>query len=581
MENTSQSGSTGSEGGNAATTGGSSAVEADAQDGAEGGGASGRHSGRPSGAWGGVGPSSGAQRQALVAASVALVAALAGGALRLLLGSVPMDRLAKLEFLSNGSVVDAVDPCRGVDLSPGGHATQCEVPMVTSKPRWAQGSARTRVNQSQAWTSYSQLWHNAGSWYALVEGGPDKAIKADWKMSRNTRIQAMHVSSANAFATNTDVAFVPGTTLLLDYSYWRHPGAIGHWGGDVLYPLYSTLRELGRPTIDRVIILHIKHRHLIPWVRHTMAVALDLELDNLPPITLMRTAEPVGIGPGPGTPLFGLDDEKWYVFEHGLHVHDTFSGGKRGFKRAADHNAWRDEMYRRAGVGPGWSEGNQITFHLSPPRPLSNGRRVVNEGALLELLAKYGPVQTVQFRSDTSFEEQVQTMANSSIFVAVHTSVLTNAVLLRPGAAVFEITPCMLQWGQLEEFMKTLTSAAGDIHHFAWRCMDNKYTHHHDPADTRKFAHWTKEECMGSECVEAAIRVDVELNLEEFERLLDARVPQILAGQSAQSLDVKWEDMPDLYTAKQFEENAEPSEADEEPEIVGARAAPSTPPKTK
>ena len=41
-------------------------------------------------------------------------------------------------------------------------------------------------------------------------------------MSRNTRIQAMHVTSANAWAANTDVAYVPGTTLFLDYSYWRH-----------------------------------------------------------------------------------------------------------------------------------------------------------------------------------------------------------------------------------------------------------------------------------------------------------------------------------------------------------------------
>lgn len=399
-------------------------------------------------------------------------------------------------------------------------------------------------------------------------------------MSRNTRIQAMHVTSANAWAANTDVAYVPGTTLFLDYSYWRHPGAIGHWGGDVLYPLFSVLRQFGLPTIDRIVILHIKHRHLIPWVRYTMAVALGVEMDALPPVTLMRTDKPDGIGPGPHTPLFGLDDNRWYVFERGLHVHDTFSGGKRGFARAADHIAWREEMYRRAGVEPGWAQGNQITFHLSPPRPLSHGRRVVNEEALLDVLREYGPVQTVQFRSSTPFEEQVQTMANSSIFVAIHTSVLTNAVLLRPGAAVFEITPCNLQWGQLEQFMKTLTTAGGDIHHFAWRCENISHTHHHEAAQRRKFSHWLQRECMGEECVEAAVKVDVEVDLDEFRRLLDARLPQILAGESAQSLDVKWEDMPTLYKPAapvESEEEASDAAAEQGAEMAAPRSTPAPP----
>jgi hypothetical protein len=90
--------------------------------------------------------------------------------------------------------------------------------MLTATPEWEEGTARTKVNCTKAWCTYSQLWHNTGGWYALVEGGPDKAIQADWKMSRNTRIQAMHVTSANAWAANTDVAYVPGTTLFLDYS---------------------------------------------------------------------------------------------------------------------------------------------------------------------------------------------------------------------------------------------------------------------------------------------------------------------------------------------------------------------------
>lgn len=70
---------------------------------------------------------------------------------------------------------------------------------------------------------------------------------------------------------------VPGLTLLIEYPYMLHQGAIGHWGGDVFFPMYSMLKSFGFPKIDRVLLLCAEERAMIPWVMTIMTVALGLK----------------------------------------------------------------------------------------------------------------------------------------------------------------------------------------------------------------------------------------------------------------------------------------------------------------
>lgn len=46
-------------------------------------------------------------------------------------------------------------------------------------------------------------------------------------------------------------------------------------------------------------------------------------------------------------------------------------------------------------------------------------RRIVNEGALLDLLRTYAPVQVVEFNSSHSFQQQVETMSHTGVFISV------------------------------------------------------------------------------------------------------------------------------------------------------------------
>ena len=154
---------------------------------------------------------------------------------------------------------------------------------------------------------------------------------------------------------------------------------------------------------------------------------------------------------------------------------------------------------------------------------------MLNEPALLELLATYGDVRVVEFDATSSLREQLEVMAGTGVFVSVHTSNLANAPLLRPGSAVVEIIQvwgvllCLLwcvvvwvlggaeracaggagddgesaahthiypppththprppthphttyqrhwTWNRLDQSFREHTAALGDLHHYAWR----------------------------------------------------------------------------------------------------------------
>ena len=193
---------------------------------------------------------------------------------------------------------------------------------------------RTEVRALPTHVEYDRLWYSDGRWYALVDGpppaqppspgrrapGPGAGAGADpetgppptpptlapppappsFRATRNVEVTSLRVASAAAFARSVRWRAVPGDTLVLDYAYFVHPTAIGHWW-EMMAPLYSLLRRLGerraataaavaaaggpasaaeadarsrwrRP--DQVVLLHLRRSHLMEWVRAVVAVAL-------------------------------------------------------------------------------------------------------------------------------------------------------------------------------------------------------------------------------------------------------------------------------------------------------------------
>ncbi len=65
-------------------------------------------------------------------------------------------------------------------------------------------------------------------------------------------------------------------------------------------------------------------------------------------------------------------------------------------------------------------------------------------------------VRVVEFNASTPFEEQLEVMASTAVFVSVHTSNLANAQFLQPGSAVVELIQRNWIWHNLDKSFQVL-----------------------------------------------------------------------------------------------------------------------------
>ena len=75
-------------------------------------------------------------------------------------------------------------------------------------------------------------------------------------------------------------------------------------------------------------------------------------------------------------------------------------------------------------------------------------------------------VRVVEFTAATPFAEQLRTMAETGLFISVHTSNLANAQFLPPGAAVVEIIQRNWVWHNLDRSFQVrpnLDGSAGPV----------------------------------------------------------------------------------------------------------------------
>jgi len=194
-------------------------------------------------------------------------------------------------------------------------------------------SSTSQSCDALACTYRGGLWLSGrGRWHSVIEGGAGSGSGAAvaGKISRNLRLAPLRVSGpAGAFASavaaerSSSLRLAAGRTLVVDFGFYRHPSAIGHWAevaGQLASHVFSETRgseneneneneidvddengdENGgkrerkplRHRFDRVVLLHVSRAHFGEWARAALAAALGVEPGgSLPPVFFQEGVE--------------------------------------------------------------------------------------------------------------------------------------------------------------------------------------------------------------------------------------------------------------------------------------------------
>eukprot|EP00890_Picochlorum_soloecismus_P004048 jgi/Picsp_1/4644/NSC_02014-R1_uncharacterized glycosyltransferase aer61-like isoform 1 len=384
-------------------------------------------------------------------------------------------------------------------------------------------SWETKIQTDKNYTVLRNLWYNNGVFYSLQKQNREKS---SFELTSNMDCNRLVVEDHKSFVSNIDAHYVTGESLLIDFVYFIHPTAIGHWLEHLL-PLISARRLEGQKTApDRIMIMHLKRSHVFEWVRAALASAFGLQGLHLPPLIFQE--EVYSVWDQIGTRFEGVPKTRWICFEKVIMTQDIVLGGKKTAFSTQDARSFRERMHRIYGnTLSGANKDKKIRITLLHK---SANRRILNKDAVINLLSTYGDVDEVEFTENITMIEQLKKMAGTKILVSTHTSGLANSVFLPPGAAVIELNHRNWVWDNLDKSFLIQTRMLGDVHHFTWRARTKAEGPYINPNDERRFGSdaWTNEKCDTEECVEAHTNIDVVVNIQALKRLLDKEVSRAI-----------------------------------------------------
>ncbi|GIL59393.1 hypothetical protein Vafri_14249 [Volvox africanus] len=421
-----------------------------------------------------------------------------------------------------------------------------------------------------------------GSRVNSADGGSVDGLRSsplEEGLSVNCALINLPVSNISAFTDNMRAGFLPGTTLLVDFPFPAFPDNLGHWA-EIMFTTYSVLADgawrnntvgnRGR-YVDRILLPNLR-KEMNDWFKEILAVAASpgVRRGGPPVPSIIDHAD-----------LEAFPKLSWLIIENLLVVQDRYTHPERktGFIGADHGDLWRYDgcaryvnraweigfsdpsfaaafraaIYKRAGLPyvPGWEPGTP------PPAPVSGSPRVMT---LLLAHEDYPPlvnwedvqatmhkvasaaglvVRTVTLSTDAPFASHLDTYARSSVLVARHGPLLATASLMAPGSTVFELLPYKWEWLGISKLYYNMTRSTGDLHHFAWRPTDHRLAHY-DHENYTRYHTWTPEECSARECLMVHGRAGLTVNLTEFETLLRAKLPDVLAGKGVEELREPW-----------------------------------------
>ena len=416
--------------------------------------------------------------------------------------------------------------------------------MADHSVEWASdpvGATTERFEKEGRYRVIENLWFSRGSFYKIVDPSHPET-GSPLGLSSNINLYTIPVENVTSFVRNTKSSrYVRGETVLIDFSYFVHPTAIGHWL-EYLLPLTSARRLEGldgKPPA-MVVVMHLKRVFVFEWVRAALGAAfgggsvVGGRARRSLPFPLIFQAETSSVWNQIGQRLEGMGDDEWVCFERVLVAKDVIDGGPRtafmeeggaGDARRFRRNVWdmygvagrgAGEVRAQGGVGDDGGDGDVRRRRITLLHKSAN-RRIRNRAPLREMLAEFGDVDEVELGEDVSMAVQVDIMAHSDILVSAHTSGLANAMFLPPGALVVELR----HRNFLEDMERTFEmqiKSLEDVTWVGWKAMEIVYLHEDDE---RKFNAWGTS-CDVDECVEAHTLVDIVVDVDAVRQLIRA-----------------------------------------------------------
>ena len=387
-----------------------------------------------------------------------------------------------------------------------------------------------RSERNASYRIIENLWYARGSFYKVIDPDhPEKGSPAS--LSSNINLYTIAVENITAFVENTKSArFVRGETVMLDFSYFVHPTAIGHWL-EYLLPVMSARRLEGLDNVSpsMVLVMHLKRCFVFEWVRAAIGAALGTWTDfdhnssggKTLPFPLIFQEETASVWDQMGQRFEGVRDDEWVCFEKVVVAKDVVDDGPRtalvdeGGER--DAQRFREQMWRMYAIE---SRGEAVEIGRKRRRITllhkSANRRIVNRDSVRRMLAEFGDVDEVELTAGVSMASQIYTMANTDVLVSTHTSGLANAMFLPPGALVVEIRhKNFLE--DMEQTFELQIKSIKDVHWVEWKATEIVYLHRDDE---RKFKAWGDTCDDVAECVEAGTLVDVVVDVGAVRQLI-------------------------------------------------------------
>eukprot|EP00892_Ulva_mutabilis_P000815 jgi/Ulvmu1/10734/UM068_0022.1 len=461
----------------------------------------------------------------------------------------------------------------------GVHGTAGEGWYNDEIPKYARSHTTMYRSPDNAYRIFKNVWYHNTKYFALI---PDPAsTNISSQIGLNTPTVYFPTVDADVFLSNVRTAWLPGTTLAIDFVYPAYPNNHGHWT-EALFPMLKPLMEgkwsdhvqgdgEGSPELDRIFLLNAHVDDLTDWAKEALTVAVGADTPSELPVMMDKMdmkeisalawvgfenilvvtdryidtsapADKLRAAAGPAA-----DDRKPAVVAAsappGHHTNTSrFGSGCDAFdpstwpfalRDAEAAEAYRERAFRRARLPPPPS----LESSAAIPKQITllsnaDGEEITNHEALVRALWSVAAPAGWRVRQfcasgDAPFSTTAAAFAATGLLIGRHGPLLASAALLPPGAAVYELLPFNWEWRNMAELYRNLTRSTGHIHHFAWRPTDSKWAVYASPDDRHRYSAFRASECTSKKCLMVHARAGLKVDVEEVQRDLQELLPRL------------------------------------------------------